>query len=82
MTKTSSSGRGLATAAVAGAIAEMKNGFHQSAGMQTFYIEAIVGEENVASRRVAERTISNNPTAITDQESGLPAFQYVLRSDG
>ena len=42
-------------------------------------MEAIVGADNKASQRVAEQFISETPVAMTDQISGLPAFQYVRR---
>jgi hypothetical protein len=44
-----------------------------------FYVEAIVGADNKSSQRVAEQVISDMPVAMTDQISGLPAFQYVRK---
>ena len=44
-----------------------------------FYVEAIVGADNKASQRVAERTLSNKPVAVTDHISGLPAFRYLQK---
>ncbi|WP_370198613.1 GNAT family N-acetyltransferase [Bradyrhizobium diazoefficiens] len=68
--------RGHAKDVVTAAIAEMRHGFKR-AGIPAFHVEAIVGADNAASLRVAEQTISTSPTAITDQFSGVPAFQYV-----
>jgi hypothetical protein len=56
----------------------MRHGFKR-AGIPAFHVEAIVGANNTASLRVAEQTISTSPTAITDQFSGVPAFQYVRK---
>jgi hypothetical protein len=44
-----------------------------------FYIEAIVGADNKSSQRIAGLLISDKPVAVTDQISGLPAFQYVRK---
>jgi hypothetical protein len=44
-----------------------------------FYIEAIVGADNVASRKIAEQVISAEPEAITEGKSGQPAFKYMRR---
>lgn len=48
-------------------------------GIPEFYIEAIVGAGNMASRKIAEQVISNEPEAITERLSGLPAFKYVRK---
>jgi hypothetical protein len=48
-------------------------------GQSVFYAEAIVGADNKPSQPVAEQVISDTPVAVTDQVSGLPAFQYVRK---
>jgi hypothetical protein len=48
-------------------------------GIPEFYIEAIIGSDNVASRKIAEQIISDEPEAITEGQSGLPAFKYLRR---
>jgi hypothetical protein len=58
------------------AINEMKHGF-ASTQMDTLFIEAIVGIDNEASKRVATATSSNNPEEVTDSVSGLPALRYL-----
>lgn len=68
--------QGRAKKAVNAAIAELK---HAQPVNSPFFVEAIVGADNKASQRVAEHCISDTPVAVTDQNSGLPAFQYVLR---
>lgn len=70
-------GRGLASAMVPAAIAEFRNGF-QRAGVAKFYIEAIVGEYNNASNRIAARFISPDPKSGIDSLSGVPIKQYLL----
>jgi GNAT superfamily N-acetyltransferase len=69
-------GQGRARDLVNAAIAEMRNGFRR-AGVMRFYIEAIAGESNVASNRVAATTISKTFELITDAFSGQPANRYL-----
>lgn len=68
--------QGFATGLVQAAIAELKNGF---TGYPPFAVEAVIGETNLASQKVADRALTNQRKKITDQESGLPAFQYVQK---
>jgi RimJ/RimL family protein N-acetyltransferase len=70
--------RGVAKETIEMAITEMKHGYLR-AGIKKFYIEAIVDANNSPSRRVAEHCISANPTSIVDENSGLPAFQYLRK---
>jgi hypothetical protein len=51
-------------------------------GQFIFYVEAIVGADNTASRRVAEQILSMPPEAITERISGLPALRYLRRVEG
>ncbi|MBA4000567.1 MAG: N-acetyltransferase [Brevundimonas sp.] len=71
-------GRGLAKAVVRSALAEIRNGFGR-ARILPIYVEAVVAEPNLASRNVAEALISQTPTPITDEISGQPALQYLLK---
>lgn len=70
--------RGLAKETVEMVISEMAHGY-QNVGITKFYIEAIIDANNYPSRRVAERTISVNPTEMVDEKSGLPALQYLRK---
>lgn len=70
--------QGRAKDAIRAAISEMQRGLSRI-GMSVFYLEAIVEADNKPSQRVAEQVISDTPVAVTDQVSGLPAFQYVRR---
>jgi hypothetical protein len=68
--------QGRAKKVVNAAIAELK---HTQPVSAAFYVEAIVGRDNKPSQRVAEQTISNKPTDITDAISRLPAYRYVRK---
>jgi hypothetical protein len=70
--------QGRAKDIIKAAIADMQYGLERQ-GHSVFYVEAIVGADNLASRRVAEQIISENPEAMVDGISGLPAFRYILR---
>jgi RimJ/RimL family protein N-acetyltransferase len=70
--------QGRATDVLVAAITDMRAGLSKN-GFPEFYIEAIVGADNVASRKIAEQVISDEPEAITEELSGLPAFKYVRR---
>lgn len=70
------SGRGKAI--VMAAIDEFTNGFGKL-GAPPFFIEAVVGTDNVASQHIAAAAINAEPDTITDSVSGLPAFHYVRR---
>lgn len=70
--------QGRAKDTVIAAIAEMKNGLERNK-LKTFYLEAIVGKENEASKKVADATFLSSPTEVTDSVSGLEALQYVRK---
>lgn len=70
--------QGRAKEAVEAAIAELQHGLARSK-IATFYVEAIVGADNEASKHVAAATISPAPIEITDEFSGLPALQYLRK---
>jgi hypothetical protein len=71
-------GQGRAKGIVDAAIAELKHGLGRNK-IHSFYVEAIVGTDNEASKHVAATTISATPVAVTDKYSGLPALQYVRK---
>jgi hypothetical protein len=72
--------RGRAKDIVNAAINEMKHGFSRTRAA-SFYVEAIVGVDNIASQHVASVTISTDPIPVTDEVSGLPALHYVRKID-
>ena len=71
-------GQGKGKDIVAAAIKELANGFSRTP-ITTFYIEAVVGEDNEASHKIAAKLLSGMPTPITDEVSGKPAFQYLKK---
>ncbi|MET3479851.1 GNAT family N-acetyltransferase [Variovorax atrisoli] len=71
-------GQGKAREVVLAALREMRNGFTR-AGMNAFWVEAIVGEDNIASQKLAERVISPPVKTGTDSYSGDPIVQYLRR---
>lgn len=70
--------QGNAKATVSAAIAELKHGLGRN-GAKPFYIEAIVGTDNLASQKVAGETLTAATEAITDEVSGLPALRYLMK---
>jgi hypothetical protein len=71
-------GKGIAKGATAAALAEMISGFGR-AGIHDFFVEAIVGVDNIASQRLAAALLTKYPEAITDSVSGKPALRYLHR---
>jgi RimJ/RimL family protein N-acetyltransferase len=71
-------GQGKATDILSAGIAELRNGF---AGDPPFWVEAVVGLDNLASQRVAEKVLEASRNQITDQVSGQPALQFQRRFD-
>jgi hypothetical protein len=67
--------QGLALEIVEKAIAEFSTYLKEKTSQ--LYINAVVGVENIASQKVAGRILSDTPTAITDEVSGLPALYYL-----
>jgi hypothetical protein len=70
--------QGRAKDILVAAIADMRAGLSRN-GIPEFYIEAIVGADNMVSRKIAEQIISDESEAITEKLSGLPAFKYLRR---
>jgi hypothetical protein len=76
--RTKSRGKGLATSVTEKSIEEFSAGvFAGDKKLKKFYLEAIVGKKNAASRKVARRVVSKKPKSTTDHLSGEPAFAYV-----
>lgn len=73
-------GQGKAREAVVAALKEMRNGFAR-AGIEAFWVEAIIGEDNVASQRLAEAVLSVPVNRALDSFSGDPIVQYLRRVD-
>lgn len=70
--------RGNATAIARDGLAELQHGLARG-GISSFYIEAVVGIDNLPSQRVSEKVVSAIHTKITDSVSGFPALRYVRK---
>lgn len=67
--------KGLGKSMVENCIDELSKGMRGKFGPK-LYIEAIVGADNVGSRKIAELVISSSPESCTDEHSGQAAFSY------
>ena len=70
--------QGRAQKIVEAAIQEIKHDMPKHK-QKAFWVEAIVGEDNIASQRVAQRVISDAPTQMKDGISGKPALHYLRK---
>lgn len=70
--------QGRAGEAVLAAISELQFGLGRN-GVNSFYVEAVVGADNAASQWVAESTIAAKGNAIIDCVSGQPALRYLKK---
>jgi GNAT superfamily N-acetyltransferase len=67
--------KGIATALLEKSIAELRH--LSKRHVKSFYVEAVVEENNLASMKVAGRVLSPHPESKIDGNSGQPAFQYL-----
>lgn len=70
--------QGLGSRVVQAGIDELKNGMGRTP-IKEFYVEAVVGVDNVASNKIASATISAKPEPIADALSGESALQYLRK---
>lgn len=68
--------RGLAKDIANAAIAELQNGLARN-GIKSFHVEAVVGQRNAASQKVAASVIGGEPREMIDEISGEPAYAYM-----
>lgn len=73
-------GQGRAGKAFIAAVKELRHGLAPT-GLKTFWVEGIVGADNSASQRVAERVISEPVSTDTDSMASVPIVQYLRRID-
>ncbi|WP_281649095.1 hypothetical protein [Parendozoicomonas sp. Alg238-R29] len=66
---------GNATEILEKSIAELKNGFARN-NVNKFYLEAIVGKDNIISQKIANKLISKTPKECNDEYSNKPALAY------
>ncbi len=69
--------RGMGKEIVQTAIQEFTAGMARN-GLVHFYLEAVVGVDNIASQKVAEHVIGGEPKKIADHTSGEAALQYMI----
>lgn len=69
-------GKGRATDVVSKGLAELINGMRRN-GIEKFYIEAVIGEPNTESLRLASKIFSDEPAPCTDSFSGVSALQFL-----
>lgn len=72
-------GQGRACEAFIAAVKELRHGF--APYMAAFWVEAVVGTDNIASQHVAEKVISVPISTDTDKFAGVPIVQYLRRID-
>lgn len=70
-------GQGVATEVVRLSMADLQKNMASKLRSPGFYVEAIIGADNLASQAVAVRTLNDKPKQTKDKESGQPALQYV-----
>ena len=73
-------GQGRAGQTFLAAVKEVRHGFTPH-GLTAFWVEAVVGVDNTASQRVAERVISAPVKTSVDAVAGAPIIQYLRRID-
>ncbi|MFT8484217.1 MAG: hypothetical protein ABF689_14620 [Gluconobacter cerinus] len=69
-------GQGKAKDISRAAITELTTGFAKN-GLNSLYIEIVVGRDNPASIAVAQSLVKVKPKEISDKISGLPALQFM-----
>lgn len=72
-------GRGRSGEAFLAALKELRHGM--SRHMTAFWIEGVVGADNIASQRMAEKVISAPTKTGIDKFADVPIVQYLRRVD-
>jgi hypothetical protein len=62
--------------------ARLRHAFLSTQRGKAFYVEGIVGVDNVASRKTAEKVFASAGIPGIDSNSGQPILQFVRRIDG
>lgn len=71
-------GRGLAADLVTAAIAELRHGLRRN-GLADFWVEAVVGRDNIASQKVAAAILGGPGQESADAISGEPVYVFARR---
>lgn len=70
-------GRGRAAEATVAVMKELRQGLAR-AGITSFYVEAVIGVNNIASQRTAAKAIARIAVAEDlDKDAGVPVVQYI-----
>ena len=67
--------QGFATEILKKSADELRHGFGRNS-IKEFYLEAIVGADNVGSQKLASKFFETTPRECTDSFSGKPALAY------
>ena len=73
-------GSGRSGEAFLAALRELRHGMSRQ-GMNAFWVEGVVGADNIASQRMAEKVISAPTKTGTDKFADVPVVQYLRRVD-
>lgn len=68
-------GQGIATDILKRSINDLRRGYKS----RPFWLEAIVDEANIASRRVCEKVLTTEAEAMIESISGRPALNFLTR---
>lgn len=74
-------GQGRAGEAFLAAVRELRHVFVARPRGDVFYVEGIIGVDNMASRRTAEKVFATAGLHDVDKDAGVPIVQYVRRID-
>ncbi|USR63647.1 GNAT family N-acetyltransferase [Providencia stuartii] len=66
--------QGVGSDLVKRCLEEFKSGMKGK--VKSYYIEALVGTNNIPSQKIASKLLSQTPKQTTDKVSGLPALHY------
>jgi len=70
-------GKGIATHVLKNSIDLLTDTMRSVNTFTGYYIEAIIGVNNIASNKLAHKIISDTPNKIVDKHSGEDAYQYL-----
>lgn len=73
-------GSGRSGEAFLAALKELRHGMSRQ-GMNSFWVEGVVGADNIASHRMAEKVISAPMKTGKDRFANVPVVQYLRRID-
>jgi len=72
-------GQGIATDVLMASIKELRAGLSRNGVKVPLFIEALIDTTNASSIRVAEKVLGPSLKETTDEMSGTPAYQFMLK---